>query len=134
MVKLTEDMKESIANVRPLPFATASKDGIPNVIPIGMCKLVDDATIWIVDNYFLKTRNNLEENPKASLYVWGEGSKGCFQIKGDVEIKTEGDDYDAAYAMAKEKGEKYPAKALIVMKITDVFECKGGPEAGKKLL
>jgi hypothetical protein len=134
MVKLTEDMKESIANVRPLPFATASKDGIPNVIPIGMCKLVDDTTIWIVDNYFLKTRNNLEENPKASLYVWGEGSKGCFQIKGDVEIKTEGDEYDAAYAMAKEKGEKYPAKALIVMKITDVFECKGGPEAGKKLL
>jgi hypothetical protein len=134
MVKLTEDMKESIANVRPLPLATASKDGIPNVIPIGMCKLVDDATIWIVDNYFLKTRNNLEENPKASLYIWGEGSKGCFQIKGDVEIKTEGDDYDAAYAMAKEKGEKYPAKALIVMKITDVFECKSGPEAGKKLL
>jgi uncharacterized protein len=35
--------------------------------------------------------------------------------------------------MVKSIGEKYPAKALAVMKITDIFECKGGPEAGKKL-
>jgi predicted pyridoxine 5'-phosphate oxidase superfamily flavin-nucleotide-binding protein len=29
---------------------------------------------------------------------------------------------------------KAPAKGLIVMTITDVYECKPGPEAGKKIL
>ncbi|NOQ48559.1 pyridoxamine 5'-phosphate oxidase family protein [Methanococcoides sp.] len=134
MVKLTEDMKEAFSKVQIFPFATASKAGIPNVIPIGMCKLVDDETIWVTDNYFLKTRQNLDENPVASIFVWGPEVGGCFQIKGDVEIKTSGDDYDKAHAGAKAKGDKFPAKALMVMKITDVFECKSGDDAGKKLV
>ena len=134
MVKLSDEMKEDFAKMRIFPFATASKNGEPNVIPIGMCKLQEDGeTIWITDNYFNKTRKNLEESPRASLYVWGAEIKGCYQIKGDIEIKTEGEDYEKMYKMVKSIGEKYPAKALVVMKITDIFECKGGPEAGKKL-
>jgi uncharacterized protein len=134
MVKLSDEMKEDFAKMRVFPFATASKNGEPNVIPIGMCKLQEDGeTIWITDNYFNKTRKNLEESPRASLYVWGAEIKGCYQIKGDIEIKTEGEDYEKMYKMVKSIGEKYPAKALVVMKITDIFECKGGPEAGKKL-
>ena len=134
MVKLTEEMKEAFSKVRIFPFATASKDGIPNVIPIGMCQLADDETIWIVDNYFLKTRKNLEENPNASLFVWGPEVKACFQLKGEVEIKTEGKDYEKAYSMAKSKGDKYPAKALIVLNITAVYECISGNNAGKQIL
>lgn len=134
MVKLTEEMKEAFSKVRIFPFATASSDGIPNVIPIGMCQLVDDETIWIVDNYFLKTRENLDANPKASLFVWSPEVGACFQFKGNVEIKTEGEDYEKAYSMAKSKGEKYPAKALIVLNITAVYECKSGNDAGKQIL
>ncbi|MGM0770403.1 MAG: pyridoxamine 5'-phosphate oxidase family protein [Halobacteriota archaeon] len=134
MVKLTEDMKEAFSKVKIFPFATASKAGMPNVIPIGMCQLVDDETIWVTDNYFLKTRENLDENPVASIFVWGPEVGACFQIKGDVAIKTSGEDYDKAYDAAKARGDKYPAKALIVLKITDVFECISGGNAGKKLL
>ncbi len=134
MVKLNEQMKEAFSKMKIFPLATASKDAVPNVIPIGMCQLVEDDTIWIIDNYFLKTRNNLDENPVAALYLWGPEVPGCFQIKGSIEIKTSGEDYDKAYAIAKGKGDKYPAKALAVMKITEVFECKSGDDAGKKLL
>ena len=49
MVKLTEDMKEAFSKVKIFPFATASKAGKPNVIPIGMCQLVDDETVWVID-------------------------------------------------------------------------------------
>jgi hypothetical protein len=133
MAKLTQEMKEAFSKVRIFPFATASGTGIPNVIPIGMCQLVDDETIWIVDNYFLKTRQNLEENPRASLFVWGPEVGACFQIKGEVEIKTEGEDYKKAYSMAKSKGD-YPAKALIVLKINAVYECISGDDAGKQIL
>jgi predicted pyridoxine 5'-phosphate oxidase superfamily flavin-nucleotide-binding protein len=78
MVKLTNEMKEDFAKMKIFPFATASKDGEPNVIPIGMCNLQEDGeTIWIADNYFNKTRNNLDENPRGAIYVWGPEIKGC---------------------------------------------------------
>jgi predicted pyridoxine 5'-phosphate oxidase superfamily flavin-nucleotide-binding protein len=135
MVKLTDEMKEDFAKMKIFPFATASKSGEPNVIPIGLCKLQEDGeTLWIADNYFLKTRKNLEENPRGSIYVWGPEIKGCYQIKGDIEIKTEGGDYEKMYKMVKDIAEKFPAKALVVMKITDVYECKPFTEPGKKLL
>jgi hypothetical protein len=35
--------------------------------------------------------------------------------------------------MIKAKNEKYPAKSLLVLKITEVFECTPGPGAGKKV-
>jgi hypothetical protein len=36
--------------------------------------------------------------------------------------------------MVKAKKDEYPAKSLLVMKITDVFSCLPGTEPGKKLL
>lgn len=135
MVKLTDEMKQDFAKMKIFPFATASKGGEPNVIPIGMCKLQEDGeTIWITDNYFLKTRKNLDENPRGAIYVWGPEIEGCYQIKGDIEIKTEGEDYEKIYKMVKGIGERFPAKALAVMKITEVYECKAFTEPGKRLL
>jgi predicted pyridoxine 5'-phosphate oxidase superfamily flavin-nucleotide-binding protein len=102
-----------------------------------MCNLQEDGeTIWIADNYFNKTRKNLDENPRGAIYVWGPEIKGCYQIKGDIEIKTEGEDYEKMYKMVKSRGDRFPAKALAVMKITEVYECKPGTETepGKKLL
>jgi len=135
MVKLSNEMKEDFAKMKVFPFATASKGGEPNVVPIGICKLQEDGeTIWIADNYFYKTRQNLEENPRGAIYVWGPEVKGCYQIKGDFEVKTEGEAYEKMYKMVKSIGERFPAKALVIMKITDVYECKSGAEAGKKIL
>lgn len=88
MVKLNSEMKNAFSKMRIFPLATASKDGVPNVIPIGFCKLQDDdETVWIADNFFLKTLDNLRENPRVALYVWGPETQGCFQIKGPIEIK-----------------------------------------------
>ncbi|WP_094228173.1 pyridoxamine 5'-phosphate oxidase family protein [Methanolobus psychrotolerans] len=135
MVKLTDEIKEEFAKMKIFPFATASKEGVPNVIPIGMCYLQEDAeTIWIVDNYFHKTMENLRANPKGAIYVWGAEIKGCFQIKGDIKIVDRGEDYEEMRKIVKAKSDHFPAKFLVKMKITDVFECKGGPDAGKKLL
>ena len=134
MVKLTQEMKEDFVKMGAYPFATASKDGNPNVIPIKACELVDDETVWIIDNYFLKTFNNLQENPRGALYVWGEGIKGCYQIKGDIEMLTSGEDYEKIRVKMKQVSERFPAKGLVVMKITEVYECKSGPDAGKQIL
>ena len=38
MVKLTAEMKEAFGKMKVFPVATASKDGTPNVIPLGIAE------------------------------------------------------------------------------------------------
>jgi predicted pyridoxine 5'-phosphate oxidase superfamily flavin-nucleotide-binding protein len=134
MVNLTPEMKDALSKMKISPVATASRDGTPNVVPIGFCQLVSDDTIWIVDNFMNKTLTNLKENPKLAVYVWGPEIKGCFQIKGTAEIITSGKTFEDMKMMVNEKKPGLPARSLIVMTITDVFECMPGPAAGQKLL
>ncbi|MDK2975508.1 MAG: uncharacterized protein PWP08_1879 [Methanofollis sp.] len=133
MVKLTEEMKTAFSSVRVFPVSTASKDGIPNVAPIGFCMLMEDDTIWIADNFMKKTLANLRENPKVAIYIWGPETKGCFQIKGDVSIVTEGEDFQKMREIVIAKMSQAPAKSLIVVTVTEVFSCTPGPGAGERI-
>ncbi|MBQ3684693.1 MAG: pyridoxamine 5'-phosphate oxidase family protein [Methanomicrobium sp.] len=136
MVKLTADMKETYKKnmeiLHAVPLATADKNGLPNVAPMGAVWLEDDETFWICDNFMKKTLANLKENPQAALYFWNPESKRCLQVKCKAEVKTSGDDYKTAHDRMKAKGANYPAKGLIVLHIIDVFECTPGPKAGEK--
>ena len=134
MAKLTADMKEAFSKMKVYPVATASKDGTPNVIPIGIVELVDDETIWLTDNFMNKTLSNLRVNPKIAIYVWGPEIKGCFQIKGVTSIKSSGKEYEEMKAKINIKNPALPARSLVIMKITEVFECKPGPTAGARIL
>ena len=134
MARLTAEMKEAFSRMKIFPVATASKDGTPNVIPIGVVELVSDDTIWITDNFMNKSLENLHANPKIALYVWGPEIKGCFQIKGRATVKTSGGDFDAMKEKINKKNPALPARSLIIVKITDVFECQPGPKAGSKIL
>ncbi len=134
MVKLTAEMKEAFLKMKVFPVATAAKDGTPNVVPIGIVELASDDTIWITDNFMNKSLENLKANPKIALFIWGPEIKGCFQIKGHATIKTSGREYDEMKAKINKKNPALPARSLLIVKITDVFECKPGPQAGSKLL
>lgn len=134
MVKLNPEMKEAFSKMKVFPVATASKDGMPNVVPLAMVELHSDDTIWITDNFMNKSMSNLRVNPKVAIYVWGPEIKGCYQIKGVITIKTSGPEYDEMKANINRKRPELPARSLIIMKITEVFECKPGPTAGNKLL
>jgi predicted pyridoxine 5'-phosphate oxidase superfamily flavin-nucleotide-binding protein len=134
MVKLTADMKEAFSKMKVFPFATASKDGTPNVIPLGIAELADDETVWFTDNFMNKTLSNIRTNPRVAFYLWGPEIKGCFQIKGVAAIKNSGKEYEEMKAKLNIKNPALPARSLIIIKITEVFECKPGPTAGAKLL
>ena len=82
MVKLTADMKEAFSKMKVFPFATASKDGTPNVIPLGIAELVDDETVWFADNFMNKSISNLRTNPKVAFYLWGPGDQGLLPVQG----------------------------------------------------
>jgi predicted pyridoxine 5'-phosphate oxidase superfamily flavin-nucleotide-binding protein len=134
MVMLTAEMKEAFGKVKLFPVATASKGGVPNVAPIAYVMLMSDDTIWLGDNFMHKTLANVKENPNIAIYVYDPDSKKCFQVKGKVEVKTSGPDYEKMKGMVKAKKPELPAKSLLVMKVTEVYQCAPGPTAGNKLL
>lgn len=128
------EMKEVFSQQKVFAVATASKKGIPNVAPVAMVQLIADDTLWIGDNYMVKTLANVKENPHLALYIWDPEKKRCFQIKGSVTVKTSGVEYEKIKARIREKGPHYPAKGLLIVTITEVFECTPGSSAGKKIL
>ncbi len=134
MVKLTEEMKAVFTKMKAFPVATATKEGVPNVTPIGFIRIMDDETIWIGDNYMQKTFANAKENPKLALVFWDPETKRCFQVKGDVAVETSGDRYEKMKGIMKAKNEAYPAKSVLVLSVKEVFECTPGKNAGKKVL
>jgi len=127
-------MKEAFATMKVFPVATASRDGTPNVIPLGIAELVDDETVWFVDNFMNKTLSNLRTNPKVAFYLWGPEIKGCYQCKGVAAIKNSAPEFDAMRAKINVQNPALPARSLVIVKITEVFECKPGPKAGSKLV
>jgi predicted pyridoxine 5'-phosphate oxidase superfamily flavin-nucleotide-binding protein len=133
MVKLTTEMKESLASTKLAYLATSSKNRVPNVVPIAGFKLLDDETLLISDQYFNKTFQNLKENPHVALSWWGE--KAGFQLKGPVTIHTNDEVFNQDVAWMKEKFPALKPKSAVVLKIAEVFSIKPGADgAGKKLL
>ena len=133
MAKLTAEVKAAMGKVRAFPVATASKAGVPNVGPIGFVDVVDDETIWLADNFMRKTLANVEENPLVSINVWSPETEGCYQVKGEVTIVSEGADFEKMQSWVRAKMAKGPAKNLLVVKVTEVYSCTPGPGAGDKL-
>ena len=96
--------------------------------------LIGDRTCPGFRQLMNKSLANMQENPRAAIYIWGPETKGCIQIKGDVEILTAGPEYEKMRADVKAKSDKYPAKSLIRITITDVYSCAPGAGAGDRLL
>ena len=131
---MTAEMKETIEKQNPVPVATASADGVPNVALVGLLKILDDETILLADNFFNKTEANIKENPKIALVVYDNQSKKAYQMKGSLEILTSGTIYDDMVEWVHSKNANLPAKAAVVMHVEEVFNTMSGKHAGEKIL
>ena len=126
MAKLTPEILEQMKKQKIYSVATASKDGVPNVVPVGMLIPKEDGTVWIIDNYFGKTIANMKENPRAAFYVWNPECKESWQIKGSLKIEDSGADYEAAVAFAHSIKEIFPAKHLVKMTVDESVNMNEG--------
>ena len=133
MVKMPADVKETLEKQKPVPIATASKSGVPNVVFVGLLKIIDDETLMLADNFFYKTAQNLEENPKISVLCYNGETKKSFQIKGTVTVSKEGVDYEAMKSWVHGVNNKLPAKACAMVKVTEIYNAMWGPAAGKQI-
>lgn len=133
MVLINDEMRAVFEKIKVFSVGTASADGIPNVAPIGNVRIAGNDEIWLGDNYMKKTLANVRANPRMALYAYDPDSKRCYQIKGRVEVRTEGPEYEQMKARMKAKNEAYPAKGLLVLRAEEVYNCYYGPGAGDRI-
>ena len=128
---LPERVREIFINEKYHQFATSSIKGVPNISNIGAKYLRDDGKIVIIDNFMKKTIANIKENPEVAILIRRE--KESYQIKGAARYLVTGDEYNDGYKWMKSKGDKYPAKGVVIITVHSVYNSMTGKDAGKKI-
>ena len=135
MAQMTERMKELFDKVHTVVLSTIGEDGTPNAVPVGTKKILDDETILMSDQFFNKTRANMEVNPQVAVTFW-EGQEG-YQLKGTVNIETSGQRFEDTAKWIEERGAKLgvplKSKGAVILRIEEIYGVAPGPGAGKKL-
>ena len=135
MAQMTERMQKLFEKVPAVVLSTATVDGMPNSVPVGSKKIIDNETILISNQFLNKTLANLKANPKVSLTFW-EGVEG-YQLKGTVTIETTGQRYEETARWIEDMGNKigFPlkSKGALIMNIEEIYGISPGPGAGKQL-
>ena len=133
MAKITQDMKDIAGKSKVFIMATASKDGKPNGVPIGLVQLISDDEIMLVDNFMNKTRQNIDENPMVAVSFWGGKGGYGYQFKGKARVETSGKLFDEASRAAQVEEPKHSPKAVVVVKVEEIYYVGHGPDSGKRL-
>lgn len=115
-------------------MATADLTGKPNVILVGMWWWEDEETLVVVNNYLNKTLKNLKDNPQVAFVGRdGENCK-CFQIKCSADLQGEGPLYEKGHEMATGRERPMPGKAVVVLKVDEIYQAQGGQGSGDRIL
>ena len=113
---------------------TSTPDGIPNVTPKGTLRLLDDEHVIFADLFSLKTRQNLEKNPKVAVTVIDTASGQGYQLKGTAELISSGPLFEQFAAQLKQVSPSLPApKYLVKIAVESVYDQSAGPDAGKQI-
>ena len=114
--------------------ATAARDGTPNVSIKGSLRLLDDEHLLFADINSLKTRKNLEENPKVAVMVYDSDSRKAYLFKGTVEVAGSGPLYDQMALGMKQHMPHLPAPRCVVkVNVEAIFDQSGGPGGGTQI-
>jgi len=104
-MKISNEIKQMLdENI--VYLATATKEGKPNVVPIGLAHAISDNEVLIVDVMFKKTRRNLEENPQVAISFTDVKRLESYQLKGKAKIFKSGEIYEKAFDIMMKKAEK----------------------------
>jgi predicted pyridoxine 5'-phosphate oxidase superfamily flavin-nucleotide-binding protein len=117
MASLPEAVIEAWKNRKgPAIFATVDEDDTPNVIYVGCLGTHGDDTLVVADNYFDKTRRNIQAGSRGAFLFMGADGKP-YQAKGAVEYHTDGEVFDE---MKQWNGER-PGHAAAALKVESVY-------------
>lgn len=102
----------------PIVLATVDPEGMPNAIYASSVSLYDDERIVVADNYFDKTRRNIQSgSPGAVLFTTAD--KKAYQVKGLIEYHEGGPIFED---MKRWNPERHPGHAAAVVLIREVYQ------------
>ncbi len=114
--------------------ATASRDGTPNLSIKGSLRLLDDEHLLFADMFSVKTRKNLQENPKVAIMVFDEPARRGYMFRGTVEMFPDGPLYDqTVQAIRKVMPQLPPPKYVVRVTVTSIYDQSLGPNGGKQI-
>ncbi|MCD4756100.1 pyridoxamine 5'-phosphate oxidase family protein [bacterium] len=132
-MSIPEEIKQLFKSIPTIAFSTVDKNGNPNVVAIASKKIVSEDTIWIIDTFFKKTKENILQNNKIAIAMWKDG-RG-YQIKGLATYHSEGATFEEAKEWILELKPKKIVKGVAEVKITEIFSITPNyNEAGKKIV
>jgi predicted pyridoxine 5'-phosphate oxidase superfamily flavin-nucleotide-binding protein len=126
MAKITQEMKTLAEKAMPFIFATASKEGKPNGVPIGLVRIISDDEVMLVDCFMDKSRQNLAENPMASVAFWDPETPVGYQFKGTARVETSGRNFDGIAQWMQERKFPFAPKAVVILKVEEIYHV--GPD------
>ncbi|MDY7010782.1 MAG: pyridoxamine 5'-phosphate oxidase family protein [Planctomycetota bacterium] len=100
----------------PVILATVDAAGTPNAIYASCVKKFSEEKLVVADNFFSKTRANIQAGSRAALlFITNEGK--AYQVKGAIEYLTDGEIFDD---MKSWNGDR-PGVAAAVVNVEEVF-------------
>jgi predicted pyridoxine 5'-phosphate oxidase superfamily flavin-nucleotide-binding protein len=114
--------------------ATAARDGTPNVSIKGSLRLLDEEHLMFADIFSLKTRKNLQENPRVAIMVYEESGRRGYVFKGAAELQASGPLYERTVENMKKVMPQLPAPKYVVrVSVESIFDASAGPTGGKQI-
>jgi len=98
-------------------LTTVDPLGTPNAIYVGSFQLLGDDAVVIADNYFAKTRANIQAGSRGA-FVFLTKERKSYQLKGRFEYLTAGPVFAE---MKRWNPAKHPGVAAAVLRIDEVY-------------
>jgi predicted pyridoxine 5'-phosphate oxidase superfamily flavin-nucleotide-binding protein len=132
-VKISAELQEFIKGKQGW-VATASRDGTPNVSIKGSLRILDDEHLVFADIFSLKTRKNLQENPKVAIMVYDADSRRGYAFKGKAEQVESGPLFEQTVESIRRVMPQLPAPKYVVnVTLESIWDQSAGPGGGKQL-
>lgn len=134
MAKIPSEVQEFVKG-KMAWVATASLDGVPNATPKGTVRVLDDEHIVFADLFSLKTRDNLQKNPKVAVTVVDLEKLKGYQFKGTAQMLESGAVFDQVVEQLKNAPKQLPPpKYVVLITVDSIFDQTVGPKAGQKIV
>ncbi len=118
-MKVNPKAKKIIEN-NPVALATITGNK-PYIIGIAYCKLLNNDTVLITNNFMRSTVKNIVKNNNVAMVVWNKKWEG-YQFLGKAEYYKKGKWLEYVKKMKENKG--MSAKGAILVKIGKVIKSK----------
>ena len=97
--------------------------------------IIDDEHIVFADLFSLKTRDNLQKNPKAAVMVVDLETYKGYQFKGPAQLVDSGPVFDQMVEQLKKAPKQLPnPKYVVIITVDSIFDQSVGGKAGQQIV